>query len=81
MNARLLRSFGAEVWGEMEQKWLSLGGKPHYGKYYGLKKTGEQWSCFDPSGGHDTKCTSTRLTALHGQSLATSCRKRTRSAC
>jgi len=46
----------AKCWAQMEQEWISVGGKAHYGKYYGLVakppqegEDGEHWVCFDPS--------------------------------
>ena len=26
----------SQVWSKIERRWLELGGKPHYGKYYGI---------------------------------------------
>ena len=41
----------ASVWSKIESKWLSLGGKPHYGKYYGLSLNSQDgcWRAFDPA--------------------------------
>jgi FAD/FMN-containing dehydrogenase len=54
LNQRPQTSFNqsfATVWNKIERRWLELGGKPHYGKYYGITQGAKDggWRSFDPT--------------------------------